>query len=225
MTGSPTVVAACVVGGGGELVELGTGGAKQPDPIVVAEVERGGCRPLGRRFTPGSTALAPGVTTEAGAAAGFTSAASPVASANARTGAVQSGVDPALGVAHVLGVRGQALAEDVSLRRGLGGEVVDLRPRTLGVDVVGCQGRDAAPVVDTRFDEQPQFAWVGEVRRHLDAHVGAEHESRDGDRGEVVVHVGIRSALHRRAGLRAEVLHDDLLHVAVAIVDLAQGHQ
>ena len=54
---------------------------------------------------------------------------------------------------------------------------------------------------------------------------GPEHDPGDRDGREVLEELGIRSRPHRGAGLRAEVLDDDLLHVAVLGVEVAEGDE
>ena len=57
--------------------------------------------------------------------------------------------------------------------RGLGdlAQAVERRPRPLGVDVVGGDRRDAAPVVDAGVEQHAEV--VGQVRRRLQVDVGA----------------------------------------------------
>ena len=84
--------------------------------------------------------------------------------------------------------------------------------------------RDAAPVVDAGV-EQAREVVEGEVRRRLHVPRRAEQDARDGDRPEMVVErrLGVRG--HARPGLRAEVLDDDLLHVAVLLAERLQREQ
>ena len=56
-------------------------------------------------------------------------------------------------------------------------------------------------------------------------HAGAEQDARDGDRPEVVVEGRLVVRGHPRAGLRAEVLDDDLLHVPVLLAERLQGEE
>ena len=99
-----------------------------------------------------------------------------------------------------------------------------LGPRRLGIDVVGRHGRDAAEVVDAGL-EQARELGVREVRRRLHGDVERHQQPRDRDRPEVVVERGLRGLGHLGAGLGAEVLHDHLLQVTVALVQLAQREQ
>ncbi len=96
-----------------------------------------------------------------------------------------------------------------------------MRPRTLRVDVIGGEWRDATPVVRAGADEQAELRGIREVRRHLDPHAGSHDEPRDRHRGDVLEQVCVGRALHRGAGLRAEVLHDHLLHVALTLDHVA----
>ena len=132
-----------------------------------------------------------------------------------------------LGAVSVLGIDGEALAERVrrpprcarrsSARAGHG---------ALGVDVVERERRDAAPVVEaggeragrTPPGERLGGAWMfmsGPSRRRATATRAA------GDRPAT----GSRLSAHRDARLGAEVLDDDLLDVAVALVQLADGER
>ena len=80
-------------------------------------------------------------------------------------------------VGQVLGVDGEPLAQRVA---GLGAELAepaDLGPGRLGVDEVGGEGGDPAPVVDPGQQQRPV---VGrQVRRGLDAHRRPHHQARD----------------------------------------------
>ena len=64
-----------------------------------------------------------------------------------------------------------------------------------------------------------------EVGRSLHGDVQRHHEPRKRDRPEVIGERGLGRLRHPRAGLRAEVLHDHLLQVAVALVQVAQRDQ
>src|SRR5216117_2212310 len=123
-----------------------------------------------------------------------------------------------------LGIDREALAEDEAHALGGAAQLRDQRPRLLGVDVVGRERRDAAPVVEPRSEE----ARVGarrEVRRRLDVHVGPEQEPRDGERAEHVRERRLGMIPHRNARLRAEVLDDDLLEVTVPLVEVADRRE
>ena len=117
---------------------------------------------------------------------------------------------------HVLRVDGQPLDEPEAGLGGAGGQLVDLRPRPLGVDVVGRQRRDAAPVVDAGaaaaapYSSPIRFggAWM-RMR-------GPSTQPRDGDVAARSSELGVGHAGHRGVGLGPEVLDDDLLHAAVA---------
>ena len=54
---------------------------------------------------------------------------------------------------------------------------------------------------------------------------GPEDQPRDGDGPEMVVEIGLGRLRHARPGLGAEILDDDLLQVAVAVVQVAQRQQ
>ena len=122
----------------------------------------------------------------------------------------QARVEPGLAAPDVLGVDRQPLAQREAAVGGARGELVDLRPGALGVDVVGRQRRDAAPVVDAGPQHQGVLG-VDEVRRRLHARLRAEHEPGHRDRGGEFLQVGVRHGAHRGVRLGAEVLDDDLL--------------
>ncbi len=124
-------------------------------------------------------------------------------------------VQPAVAVAHVLGVHGEARRQRVA--GGLGGvtQGVERGPGPFGVHVVGGDRRDAAPVVDARGDERGEVVGVGEVRRRLQVDRRVEHQASDGDGPEELVGRARRRPPHRRARLGQEVLDDHLLHVTV----------
>ncbi len=98
------------------------------------------------------------------------------------------------------------------------------RPRALGVDVIGREGRDTAPVVQPRRDEV-LVAVGGEVRRRLDVDVAAEEEAGHGHRANQVERARLGPSAHRDRRLRPEVLDDDLLDVPVPIVGVANGQE
>jgi hypothetical protein len=85
-----------------------------------------------------------------------------------------------------LGVDGQALHKLELSRPGRLPQSAQVRPRSLGVDVVDRDRRDAAPVVDARVEQ----AWKvveGEVRGCLDVDRRGQQQPRGRDRPEVVV--------------------------------------
>ena len=127
-------------------------------------------------------------------------------------------------VGDVLRVDRQARCEREAARLGRRSQPLDLRPGRLRVHMVDRHGRDAAPVVDPRV-QQPRKVLVAQVRRRLDVQSGpsstraaaAVHRSSSSD--------GSGCAGHPRPRLRAEVLDDHLLHVPVALAELADREQ
>ena len=133
-------------------------------------------------------------------------------------------VEPRLADLHVVRVDREPLDEPEAALVRAASKLFDLRPRTLGVDVIRRERRDAAPVVDAGAQQQRELV-ADQVRRRLDPHPRAEHQPRHGDgRGEVV-QVGVRHARHRGVRLRAEVLHDDFLNPVVCTGDSANREQ
>ena len=116
----------------------------------------------------------------------------------------------------------QALAQREARLGGVGGELVDVRPRALGVDVVRGQRGDAAPVVDAGPQDEVVLR-ADQVRRRLDAGLGAEDEPGHGDRRGQVIEFGVRHVAHLGVRLGPEVLHDDFLDAAVLARDLPDG--
>ncbi len=143
--------------------------------------------------------------------------------------AVQPGVDPR----HLTGKRGpdvawvgsQAFGQAQSRGLGDGAQYVQLRPGTFGVDVVGGQRADAAPVVDTRGEQPGEVAGVAEIGRRLYRHRGPEQQPGHRDRRQVLLVAQVGLVAHRRVRLRAEVLHDDLLDAAVLPGDAPDRQQ
>ena len=133
-------------------------------------------------------------------------------------------IDPALEIGDVLGIERQPRRELEPARARRLGEPLELGPGRLRVHVVDRHGRDAAPVVDAGV-EQARKVVEGEVRRRLHVPAGAEQDARDGDRPEVVVEGRLLVCSHPRAGLRAEVLDDDLLDVPVLVAERLQGEE
>ena len=125
-----------------------------------------------------------------------------------------------------LGVDGEALAESLAACGCRGAQSLDRRPWLLGVHVVGGDRRDAAPVVDAGV-EQPQTLGVGSDRFGGACRCIArpEHDAGRRDGGQELLVARLGRGAHRGAGLRAEVLHDHLLHVAIASVQVADREQ
>ena len=128
-------------------------------------------------------------------------------------------VDPRLPGADVLGVRGEPRPELEPGRRGDLTQPFQRRPGPLRVHVVRGQRRHPAPVVDPRTEQpgalrRPGGA-VDEVGGCLHAHLGAEHDPGDGDRGDVLLEPEVVAVPHRGLRLGPEVLHDHLLDRAV----------
>ena len=91
--------------------------------------------------------------------------------------------------------------------------------------MVGRERRDPAPVVDPRIEESEPLLRIREVRRRLDADVWPEDETGGRDRGEELLFSWFGRVPHHRARLRAEVLDDDLLHVAVPPMEVADREE
>ena len=132
----------------------------------------------------------------------------------------QARVEP--GLAQVGRVDGQALAQGEAGRRGAGGEFVQGGPGAFGVDVVGSQRGDAAPVVNAGPQDQVVLV-ADQVGRGLDAGPGPEEQASDGDGGGQVVEFGVGHVAHLGIRLGPEVLHDDFLDAVVLAGDLADG--
>ncbi len=103
-------------------------------------------------------------------------------------------------------------------------QMVEGRPRRLGVDVVAGDRRNAAPIVDAGRDHLGQARRV-QIRRRLDIHLGTEDQPGDGDRPQMVVEIGFGRVRHPGPRLGPEILDDDFLDVAVAVVEIAQRQQ
>ena len=97
-----------------------------------------------------------------------------------------------------------------------------LGPRPLRVHVVGRDRRDAAPVVDAGVAAVARCCRGSErFGRRLHAHVRTEHDRAVATAARNSSSSGSGAAAHRGARLGPEVLHDHLLHVAVAAVEVA----
>ena len=134
-------------------------------------------------------------------------------------------VQPLRVVPHVLGIDGETRCERLAGRFGRGAQRIERRPRPFRVYVVRGHRRDATPIVDPGADELRQLARLAQVRRRLDVHVRAEDDPSGGDSTEKQLGVTRLGGVHRGAGLREEVLDDDLLHVTVARVRCTDGDQ
>ena len=135
----------------------------------------------------------------------------------------QRRIDPGL-VVDVARIDREPLGQHLAVARAFGRERVELRPRPLGIHVVGRDRRDAAPVVDARLD-QAAIARLLQVGRRLDRQRVAEDQARDGDGPQQLVERRLGRIGHARVGLGLEVLDDDFLQVAVRAVQVAQRHQ
>ncbi len=143
---------------------------------------------------------------------------SPSASARSTTGKRSAGSSQRSGVARR--TRGRSVSRGASAKPARLGDLaqpVERRPGPLGVDVVGGDRRDAAPVVDAGVEQHAEV--VGQVGRRLEVDVRRQDQpgqrrwprgSSSGGHGGACVHGGAR--------LGQEVLDDHLLHVAVARV-------
>ena len=133
-------------------------------------------------------------------------------------------VDPVVELGDVARVDRQPRRELEALRLGRPAQPLQLGPRRLRVDVVDGDGRDAAPVVDPRLEQARELV-VAQVRRRLDAPLGTEQHARGRARPEQLLERRLRRVGHARPGLGAEVLDDHLLHVPVALAELADREQ
>src|SRR5262245_44884715 len=124
----------------------------------------------------------------------------------------------------ILGVDGQTFAEGIAEALGRTPKLGDQRPRRFRIDVVDGQRRDTTPVVEAG-GEQSRIDAGREIRRRLDVHVGPEDQPGHGERAQHVVERRLGLSVHRDPRLGPEVLDDDLLHVAVALVEIANRAQ
>ena len=132
----------------------------------------------------------------------------------------QPGIQPGLG--DVRRVDREPLPQGHPGRLGAAGQLVDLRPRALGVDVVGRERRDPAPVVDP--GGQDELVGVpDQVGRGLDPRRRAEQQPGHRDRRGQVVELGIGHGAHLRVRFGPEVLNDNFLDAAVLLRDPPDG--
>ena len=117
---------------------------------------------------------------------------------------------------------GQPLPQHEPGIRGHLGQVVQLRPRALRVDVVGGQRGHPAEVVHAGGEQQPALVQVDQVRRRLDPGPRAEHDPGDRDRGQPLVQRYVALVPHRGVRLGPEPLDDHFLDPAVLPCDAAQ---
>ena len=139
-------------------------------------------------------------------------------------GAVQADIHPGVDVECEAWVDRQSFVQFLAGDGRLPGQFVQVWPGGFRVDEVRRQGGHAAPVVDSRGDDLAEHPGT-QVGRRLDAHFTTEEDAGDGDGPQQFVEVGLRCALHLRAGLGPEVLHDDLLDVPVVLVNTTNREQ
>ena len=175
------------------------------------QVDAPGAAPVGVGLLPGQAGRA---------RVGPSEAVGPGESRDVRT---HPRVDPGLGLEHVLRVDGEPRPQLEPGGRARPAKVVQVGPRSLGVDVVGSEGADPAPVVHAGAEQVGKIIEVGQVGRHL--HPGRRPESEAGgsDGGKVGLAVRVGLSGHRGARLGPKVLDDHLLEVTMATADGADG--
>ena len=133
-------------------------------------------------------------------------------------------IEPAIGFEGVSRVDREAFHENLARGGAAPGERFDLRPGRLGIDVVGRDRRDPAPVVEARRD-QIGVCLGAQIGRCLDAHRRAEHDTRGGDGPGEVFRGRLRRVGHPRSWLRPEILDDDFLDMPVLALDIGDREQ
>ena len=123
------------------------------------------------------------------------------------------GVEPTIGIGDELRIGREARHQGISTLGGCFGKSLHLGPCPLRVDVIDRHWRDPAEVIDPSPDQRRRI--VDEVRRSLDVNGRWQHDPCRGDGPEQLIDRGGRMQGHQRAGLRKEVLDDDLLDVSV----------
>ena len=136
-------------------------------------------------------------------------------------GEMEIGMDPALRIEHELGVDGESGSQDEATLFGDGAQDVQIGPGTLGIDMVGGDRRDTAPIVDPRIEQQAEV--VGEIRRSLEMDLGRQDDPGHGDGVEIHIERTGRLGVHGCAFLREEVLDDHLLHMAMTAMRGGDG--
>jgi hypothetical protein len=135
-----------------------------------------------------------------------------IASVEHREG--QARVEPTSGLARELRVDRQAGDEGQAPLLHCGSEVIEVRPRPFGIDVIGGDRRDPAEVIDAGIQENPRI--IDEVGWCLQVDVGRQDAPGQLDRIDENVDRARWMVAHHGAGLRNEVLDDHLLHVAIS---------
>ena len=136
----------------------------------------------------------------------------------------QPRVQPALWVLGEARIEGEPLVQMFAGQRGFTAQILKVRPRCFRVHEVWRERRNATPIVNACGDDLGQHARA-QVRRRLHTHAGTEQDAGDGDGPKQLVQVRLGRRAHLRARLGAEVLHDELLDVAVFLMDVADGEQ
>jgi hypothetical protein len=136
----------------------------------------------------------------------------------------QARIDPGLGRAGVTGIDRQSLDQLFARRPGRVLQHLQMRPRRFRIDMVGGDRRNAAPIVDARFNQpaQPTGAQIG---RRLDIHFRREDQSRHRDGPKMLLNRGRRNLGHAGSRLGPEILHDDFLDMSMGVVQVAQCQQ
>ncbi len=136
----------------------------------------------------------------------------------------QSSIDPALRFLRIRGINGQALGKFLARGFRRARQAVQMRPGRFRIDVIRGDRRYAAPVVDPSANQLAQ-RFRAEIRRRLNVHLRFEQQPGCRDGPEVILDRRRSHFSHARPRFRPEILHDDLLDVAVAIVQLAQRQE
>ena len=84
--------------------------------------------------------------------------------------------------------------------------------------------RDAAEIVDAGSDQLIERMWI-QIGRCLYADIFGQQQARDRNAPQMLVQIGLGRIRHCSIGLGAKVLHDDLLQMTVAFVQVAQCEQ
>ena len=128
-------------------------------------------------------------------------------------------VDPGTLEVDVARIDRKTLDEFLSRRRGHRRQLVEMRPRRFGIDVIRGNGRNPAPIVDARRDQLVQIA-MRKIGRRLQADVPSEDEAGERDRSKEFLFAGLGRGRHPRSRLGAEVLDDHLLDIPVCCMDI-----
>ena len=133
-------------------------------------------------------------------------------------------IEPLRSGTEIFWIHRQTLFQELARRLSLLGQIIQMRPGGLGIHMIRCYRRNAAPVIDSSGDQLWKNARA-QIWGRLDIHLRAEDQTRYGERPNQLFQIRLRCLRHFCVWLGSEILNNDFLNVTILLMQSTDREQ